>query len=70
MLAHRLEPVDLEKAKAEFIALVRAEADEDFYAAFPQPFEQSAVSVFVAYTALSAHLRFKPQSLLARSLLG
>lgn len=70
MLAHRLLPTDLEKSKGELIALCRAEAGQELYQAFSQPFEHLGISVFLTYSALSACLRMEPQSLLARTLLG
>jgi len=69
-LAHKLIPEDFEKQKQEFVNLVGVEDEGGLFAAFPRDFEQVAVAIFMTYTALSINLRFKPQGLLAATLLA
>lgn len=72
MLAHRLEAVEYPKRRAEFMQHVRSHDPMDgLDESFPQPYEKLAVSIFVLYAVVSAHLRHKNFfGGLATSLLG
>lgn len=70
-LAHRLTPIDYQKLRSDFITFIQREANAapGLFEAFSKNHEQIAVAIFVAHTALSVNLRFKPQGLIAQELL-